>query len=181
MRDTFDVLSVKICDESDRNERFPNMKKSGFVIQIVLPVLLLSAMTTFAQQQTAAPAATQAPPAASAPAIPADAPHAADIQAARQDDGKFDQAYQQMGMTVHRQISQEQWKQQLKATRAKSGPLESRIFQYPNYTTTLKGAPAGQYVLLNYLCTFTSHRTTPETVVMAKVSTGWIVAGFRVE
>jgi flagellar basal body-associated protein FliL len=84
MRDTFDVLSVKICDESDRNERFPNMKKSGFVIQIVLPVLLLSAMTTFAQQQTAAPAATQAPPAASAPAIPADAPHAADIQAARQ-------------------------------------------------------------------------------------------------
>jgi hypothetical protein len=159
------------------------MKRSGFATLAVLPILL-AATTAFAQQQTPPPAPTPAP------AIAANAPHAADIQAARQaaeawiqllDDGKFDQAYLQMGMTAHRQISQQQWRDQLNATRARYGTLESRIFQYPNYTTTLKNAPPGQYVVLNYLCTFSSHLTSPETVVMTKVGTGWMVAGFQVE
>jgi hypothetical protein len=169
------------------------MKKTDlFATHLVLATLLSGSLAS-AQQAPAAPAASAAPadPNAGKPAppLPADAPHAADIAAARQvaeawiqllDQGRFDEAYQQMGPTARRQISQQQWREQLKATREKSGKLDSRIFQYPNFTTTLRGAPAGEYVVLNYLCTFASHRSSPETIVMAKGAAGWHVAGFSV-
>ncbi len=169
------------------------MKKPDCFMKSLLVATLLPGSSVFALQQAPSPATAQAPgdPNASKPAppIPADAPHAADIAAARQvaeawiqllDQGRFDEAYQQLGPTARRQISQAQWRQELKATREKSGKLDSRIFQYPNFTTTLRGAPAGNYVVLNYLCTFASHRSSPETIVMAKGAAGWHVAGFSV-
>lgn len=151
------------------------MKMPRFLSLFPLPLLLVSV------------AIPQAP--APAPPVAPNAPHAAEISAARQaaeawiqllDQGKFDQAYQQLGPEA-KKISQEQWREQLAATRRKYGKLDSRIFQDTDYTTTLRGAPAGQYVILDYLCTFVSHRSSPETVVMAKTGTGWKVDGFSVE
>jgi len=174
-------------EEIDRNGRLLTMKRPFIAARTASLTLLLTGTLVLAQQP--APPAPQP-----APTIPANAPHAADIQAARQvaeawiqllDVGEFDQAYQELGFTARRQITQEQWRQEMKNTREKHGPLESRIFQYPNYTTTLKNAPTGQYVVLNYLCTFTSHKTAPEIIVMAKntspTDTNWHVAGFSVE
>lgn len=165
------------------------MKITPKLPRLVLPAALLLATNAFAQQQPPAPPSPNGPDAVlPAHPIPPNAPHAADIRAARQvaegwiqllDQGKFDLAYQQMGQAARQQISEHQWKEQLKATRSRYGKLESRIFQNTDYATTLKGAPAGQYVILDYLCTFTSHQTSPETIVMAKTADGWRVAGFR--
>ncbi len=167
--------------------------KTLFSFRPILLVISLSATATlFALQQApqAPPAATQAPVAPkAAPPIPANAPHAADIRAARQvaeawiallDAGKFDDAYGQMGQAARNQISVEQWKTQLKTSRTKYGKLTTRAFQYTDYATTLKGAPPGQYVVLDYLCTFVSGQSAPETIVMSKVNGTWQVAGFAV-
>lgn len=170
------------------------MKNLTYFRPVLLFISLSATATLFALQQAPAPvssASQSAVPAApkAAPPIPANAPHAADIRAARQvaqawiallDAGKFDEAYEQMGQTARDQISTDQWKDQLKASRRKYGKLSSRNFQYTDYATTLKNAPPGQYVVLDYLCVFASGQSAPETIVMAKVNGQWQVAGFAV-
>lgn len=165
------------------------MKTLLYFRPILLVISLSATATLFGLQQAqqTSPATLAAPKAA--PPIPANAPHAADIRAARQvaeawiallDAGKFDDAYGQMGQTARNQISVEQWKTQLKASRAKYGKLTTRAFQYTDYATTLKNAPPGQYVVLDYLCAFESGQSAPETIVMSKVNGNWQVAGFAV-
>ncbi len=173
------------------------MKSLLYFRPVLLVVSLSATATLFALQQAPQnpPAASQGAPQApagapkAAPPIPANAPHAADIRAARQvaeawiallDAGKFDDAYSQMGQAARNQISVDQWKGQLKASRTKYGKLATRAFQYTDYATTLKGAPPGQYVVLDYLCTFASGQSAPETIVMSKVNGTWQVAGFAV-
>ena len=171
------------------------MKTLLYFRPLLLVISLSATATLFGLQQapvnssqTGAPQAPAGAPKA-APQIAANAPHAADIRAARQvaeawiallDAGKFDDAYGQMGQAARGQISVEQWKAQLKASRTKYGKLTTRAFQYTDYATTLKNAPPGQYVVLDYLCSFVSGQSAPETLVMSKVNGVWQVAGFAV-
>ena len=170
------------------------MKKLLLFRPILMVISIFGTVPQFALQQTPGAAslkaaAQSAPAPKPAPPIAANAPHAADIRAARQaaetwiallDAGNFDQAYGLMGQAARAQITPDQWKAQLKASRTKYGKLASRTFQYTDYATTLKGAPPGQYVVLDYLCAFVSGKSAPETIVMAKVHGQWQVAGFAV-
>jgi predicted membrane-bound mannosyltransferase len=166
------------------------MKMTPFAARFTAAAMLLCASAAFSQQAPQPPSTNAPPPIQPAPPIPANAPHAADIKAARAaaeawiqllDSGRFDQAYEQMGQAARAQISQDEWKARLKTARARSGKLESRIFQNTDYTTQVKGAPVGQYVVLEYICTFATHDTARETIVMAKNNMGWHVAGFAVD
>ncbi len=154
---------------------------------VVLSALLIAAQCTFAQQSPPGPAQPNA--VAPVPAIPANPPHAAEVRGARAaaddwlkllDAGNFDQAYQRMTVIPRTQITQSAWRDQMKAARARAGRLVSRTFQSFDFTTALKGAPVGEYVVIHYLLTFDTQHSALETVVMTRTDNAWQVAGFSV-
>src|SRR5450631_3180335 len=101
--------------------------------------------------------AQQGPPPTGAPQ--AEDPHAADELAAQRqalgflgylDQGRYADSYAYTGMLIRTQLDRDAFSTQIQKTRVRTGALQSREFIDAGYTTTVSGAPEGQYVVLHY-------------------------------
>lgn len=76
-------------------------------------------------------------------------------------------------------VTSAQWSQALNGARGPLGTLRQRDLKSEQFTTTLPGAPDGQYVVLQYQSAFQSKANAIETVIVALDSDGvWRVAGY---
>jgi Protein of unknown function (DUF4019) len=76
-------------------------------------------------------------------------------------------------------VSQDRWVQMLQAKRAPMGKLLSRTLKSAVYTTSLPGAPDGQYVVIVYESTFEHKKSAIETVTPSLGKDGqWRVSGY---
>ena len=71
------------------------------------------------------------------------------------------------------------WEQAGRAARMPVGAFQGRTLASSNYTTTLPGAPQGQYVVLQYTTRFADRANAVETVTpMLEADGTWRVSGY---
>ncbi len=135
-------------------------------------------------------AAQAPPPAQMQQAEPAADPHIPEEQAAERqalgflgylDHGRFADSYAYTGMLIRAQLDRDAYAKQLEKARAGVGALLSRELINATYTTTLPGAPEGQYVVLNYGASFANRQQAEETVTLAFAKGYWRVSGYYIK
>jgi hypothetical protein len=135
--------------------------------------------------------AAQAPsPAPMQQGEPAADPHTAEEQAAERqalgflgylDHGRFADSYAYTGMLIRAQLDRDAYAKQLEKARAGVGALLSRELIDASYTTTVPGAPEGQYVVLDYGASFANRQQAMETVILAFAKGYWRVSGYYIK
>jgi hypothetical protein len=138
--------------------------------------------------------AQQGPPPTGAPQGPgapqADDPHAADELAAQRqalgfldylDQGRYADSYAYTGMLIRAQLDRDAFSTQIQKTRVDTGALRSRELVDSAYTTTLPGAPEGQYVVLHYHTSFANRQDTLETLTLAFAKGYWRISGYYIK
>jgi hypothetical protein len=79
-------------------------------------------------------------------------------------------------------VTQEQWQQSLKAFRLPLGKVVARKLKSKQYTTTLPGAPDGEYVVIQYETTFEKKQSAIETITPMLDKDGkWRVSGYYIK
>ena len=135
-------------------------------------------------------AAQAPPPAQMQQAEPAADPHTAEEQAAERqalgflgylDHGRFADSYAYTGMLIRTQLDRNAYAKQLEKARAGVGALLSRELINATYTTTVPGAPEGQYVVLNYGASFANRQQAEETITLAFAKGYWRVSGYYIK
>ncbi len=79
------------------------------------------------------------------------------------DSGNYAQSWEQAANVMKGNVAKEQWQQMLNRNRAPLGKLLSRKLMSVEYKEDLPGAPAGQYVLLQYESSFENKASVLET------------------
>jgi hypothetical protein len=97
------------------------------------------------------------------------------------DHGRYADSYAYTGMLIRAQLDQEAFAKQIEKTRAGFGALLSRELIDASYTTSLPGAPAGQYVVLHYGVSFANRQEAEETMVLAFAKGYWRVSGYYIK
>jgi DNA-binding CsgD family transcriptional regulator len=75
-------------------------------------------------------------------------------------------------------VQKETWASTIQSLRQPLGPIASRSLQSRTSTTTLPGAPAGEYEVLQFQTRFARKPDAVEMVVLAHEGTAWKVAGY---
>jgi len=79
-------------------------------------------------------------------------------------------------------VSKEQWNQSLNAVRKPLGKLIKRNVKSKQYTTSLPGAPDGEYVVIQYETSFENRKSSVETVTPMLDKDGkWRVSGYYIK
>jgi hypothetical protein len=106
----------------------------------------------------------------------------ADVWLTLVDADNYAESWKQAAAIFKQQLTVEQWEGAVKSVHAQTGKLVSRKFRTAELTTSLPGAPAGEYVILKYDAVFENLKTATETVVPTKEKDGsWRVSGYFVK
>jgi hypothetical protein len=117
-------------------------------------------------------------------------PHAADEMTAQRqalgflgylDQGRFADSYAYTGMLIRTQLDRDAFSTQIQKTREGTGTLRSRELIDSAYTTTLPGAPEGQYVVLHYHASFANRQDAVETLTLALAKGYWRISGYYIK
>jgi hypothetical protein len=95
------------------------------------------------------------------------------------DGQEFDESWRMAGKLLKAAVAQEEWTAKLSVTLGPLGKKTSRGMRSSEYSTTMPGAPDGEYVLILFDTSFENKNSAVETVVMKKESDGlWRVSGY---
>lgn len=98
------------------------------------------------------------------------------------DEGKYAESWKEAAELFRNAVKQEQWEQSLQAVRKPLGKTISRQVKTTTYTTSLPGAPDGEYVVIQFETSFENKKSAIETVtpMMDKAGT-WRVSGYYIK
>jgi len=97
------------------------------------------------------------------------------------DAGKYPQSWDNAAGYFKTAVKKDQWGASLSAARKPLGKVLSRNLKAKQYTTTLPGAPDGEYVVIQYETSFEGKRSAIETITPMRDKDGkWRVAGYYV-
>ena len=106
---------------------------------------------------------------------------AADIWLALVDDGRYESSYQTAAGTFQTLVTRDQWVKLAGSGRNLLGKARSRAVKDTKFSTTMPGAPDGQYVVVHYAASFEKKASATETVTVLLDSDGqWKVCGYFV-
>lgn len=98
------------------------------------------------------------------------------------DSGKYADSWQEAAQFFKTAVSKEQWQSMLTATRSPLGKTSSRKLKSATYSTTLPGAPDGEYVVIQYDSSFEHKQSAVETVTPMLDKDGkWRVSGYFIK
>lgn len=98
------------------------------------------------------------------------------------DQGKYIESWKESADYFKLAVSQEQWAQAMKSGREPLGKLISRKVANALYTTSLPGAPDGQYVVIQFNTSFENKKSGIETVTpMVDKDGRWRVSGYYIK
>ena len=109
---------------------------------------------------------------------------AAAIQAATSwlqlvDNEKYGESWDQAAALFKKAISRDKWQQAMKQVRLPMGKLLSRKLKSATYSTSLPGAPDGEYVVIQFETAFANKKKAIETITPMMDSDGkWHVSGY---
>lgn len=137
-----------------------------FIRSIAAGVALLSAAAVFAQD---AEPVTLAKSAAGSWLALADA-------------AQFAASWDQAAAPFQAAITKPKWEAAMQAVRAPLGAVQSRRLKSAVFTTTLPGAPDGEYVVIQFQTQFEHKAAAVETVTPMKGKDGaWRVSGYFIQ
>ena len=130
----------------------------------VLALLLGGAAVSLAQDEAAAEA---------------EARSSAEAWLALLDAQKYAETWRQAGGMLRGAVTQDEWAKKLSVTLGPLGKVKSRSARSTEYSTTMPGAPDGEYVVVIFDTTFKNKQTAVETVPLTKEDDGtWRVSGY---
>ena len=97
------------------------------------------------------------------------------------DEGAYSQSWSQAAEYFRKNVSEEQWSKAIEPVRKPLGKVLSRKVINSTYTTSLPGAPDGQYVVIQFETSFENKRNAVETVTpMMEPDGQWRVSGYYI-
>lgn len=96
------------------------------------------------------------------------------------DAARFSKSWETASITFRLGVTEEKWKESLQQVQGQTGSLKSRSLLHSEYTTSLPGGPAGEYVVIQYNSAFTKGSYV-ETLVMMLDGGKWKAAGYFVK
>lgn len=125
----------------------------------------------------AAPAALFASPTAEQ-----EAQKAAEAWLALVDSGKYGESWDAAAAYFKKQVPRKRWIQMIGQVREPLGTAESRALSVARRTTSLPGAPDGDYVVMQYKTGFARKKAAVETITPMKDPDGvWRVSGYFIK
>jgi hypothetical protein len=124
--------------------------------------------------------------AAAAP-LPAESPETAAEQSAKAwlalvDAGKYAESWSGASEAFQGAVSKTQWEGALEKVRAPLGKVLSRKLKGAKFTREIPGAPAGEYVVIQYDTDFEKKSGAVETITPMKEKDGvWRVSGYYIK
>ena len=98
------------------------------------------------------------------------------------DAGNFAESWKTAAGFFQAAVPQDQWGHTISAVRGPLGDLVSRKLKSVNYTTTLPGAPDGEYVVVQFDTSFANKKAAVETVTpMLDADGTWKVSGYYIK
>jgi hypothetical protein len=98
------------------------------------------------------------------------------------DTGQYESSWDSASALFKAAVSKEDWKRSLSAVRTPIGALKTREMAMSKFSTTLPGAPDGEYVVFQFNTSFAQKATALETVTAMKDTDGaWRVAGYFIK
>jgi len=98
------------------------------------------------------------------------------------DSGKYAESWQEAAPVFKAAVTKEQWQSVLRGSRDPLGKMLSRKLKSATYTTTLPGAPDGEYVVIQYESGFEHKQSAVETVTPMLDKDGkWKVSGYYIK
>jgi hypothetical protein len=95
------------------------------------------------------------------------------------DKGDYAASYDEASSMFKAAVSKEDWGKKVKPVREPLGNVLSRKVHSAEYTTSLPGAPDGQYVVLKFDTSYQNKKSAVETAVLTLDKDGqWRVAGY---
>ena len=98
------------------------------------------------------------------------------------DSGNYGESWEQASEPFKKSVAKERWIDAAKQARAPLGKATSRKLTDSNYATQLEGAPAGEYVTLQYQTSFEKMSTAAEIVHFMLAPDGtWRAVGYVIK
>jgi hypothetical protein len=98
------------------------------------------------------------------------------------DSGKYVESWQQAAQYFKNAVTKEKWEGAMHGTREPLGKMLSRKLRSAQYTTSLPGAPDGEYVVIQYESSFEHKQSAVETVTAMLDKDGqWRVSGYFIK
>jgi hypothetical protein len=98
------------------------------------------------------------------------------------DNGDYTQSWQNAAAFFQNAVTGEQWKTSMETFRKPLGDLVSRKLTSAKATAELPGAPAGQYVVMQFETSFANKKSAVETVTFMLEKDGqWKSAGYFIK
>jgi hypothetical protein len=95
------------------------------------------------------------------------------------DDKKYEESWKQAGSRFRGDVKQEQWVDALKRSREPLGSLVSRTGARVELTTSLRGAPDGEYAVIHFT-TSLQNKTITERLDLLKEDGRWQVFAYAI-
>ena len=116
------------------------------------------------------------------PAAEKEAARAANKWLALVDGGKYAKSWETAATYFKTAVTKDQWQASLTATRKPLGRANYRTLKYKKFTTTLPGAPDGEYVVFQFETWFQNKKSAIETVTPMRDEDGkWRVGGYYIK
>ncbi len=98
------------------------------------------------------------------------------------DKGQYIESWQEASEYFKQAIKRDKWEQVIQSARNPLGKLVSRKVESATYTTSLPGAPDGQYFVIEFLSSFENKKSGIETVTPKMDKDGmWRVSGYFIK
>jgi len=98
------------------------------------------------------------------------------------DGGKYMESWKESSEYFKQAVTQDHWEQAVQAVRQPLGNLVSRKLKSASYTTSLPGAPDGEYVVIEFSTSFENKASGVETVTPKMDKDGiWRVSGYYIK
>lgn len=98
------------------------------------------------------------------------------------DNGSYSESWQKASEFFKQAVNQDQWEQAVRSVRKPLGKRVSRKLKSASYTTSLPGAPDGEYVVIQFDTSFENKKSGIETVTPMMDKDGmWRVSGYYVK
>ena len=97
------------------------------------------------------------------------------------DEGMYDESWQEAASTFRKNVGKSQWRKMAQGVREPLGALQTRELESAKYTSTLPGAPDGEYVIVQFKTKYANKASAVETLTPMKDTDGvWRVSGYFV-
>ena len=121
----------------------------------------------------------------------ADAPvdHAAEVTAATEqaahwldalDAGRYDEGWSSLAAVMTQGRTVDDFKADISGPREELGKPISRELRHAEFSTTVRGAPTGNYVIVSYLSQFSNAPRVLETILLTLEDRHWRIGGYSV-